>query len=68
MTEYSVDRKKLKKKDRKENKWRHRKKIFKAMQYRTEREELKNRDRESDRGRRRKKFLKATGTRKTGKF
>lgn len=63
MTNYSIDRKKLKK-DRKLNKWRYRKKIFKATGNRTEREELKNRDRESDRQRHRKKFFKATGYKK----
>ena len=52
MTAYSIDRTKFKK-DKKLNKWRHRKKIFKATGYRTEREreEVINRDRESDRWR-----------------
>lgn len=55
LTEYSIDRRKIKEENRKLNKWRHRKKI-KATGYRTQREELKNRDMESDRGRYRKNF------------
>ena len=67
MTEYSIDRKKLKKKDRKLNKWRHKRKFFKQLGT-GQREEVMNRDRELDRWRRRKKFLKVTGYKKHRKI